>query len=161
MISWVWVTTAHSLPWSLRIIVCQTWVVRPRCSATHSPVTVLPAGAMGLNHTLEIDTAWTYPNSATTKTLGAYFGSFKALDRSRTTSVTETSLVRIINRASASAQIHPFKNATYFTAGASAIPTSTVDTSAAVTIRITGQWGSAGAGSNNITLESALIRIRA
>src|SRR5262249_59511349 len=34
----VWVTTAQSLPDSLRMVVCQTWVVLPRCSGVASAV---------------------------------------------------------------------------------------------------------------------------
>ena len=49
MINWVWVITAQSLPSALRIIVCQIWVVRPRCSARHSLVTVLPSLAPAMN----------------------------------------------------------------------------------------------------------------
>ena len=42
---WVCVTMASNLPCALVIRVCQTIVRRPRCTAAHSPVTVVPAGA--------------------------------------------------------------------------------------------------------------------
>ena len=43
MMSWVCVTTAHSLPSARLIVVCHTMVVRPRCRAIDSPTTVLPS----------------------------------------------------------------------------------------------------------------------
>ena len=52
-ISWVWVTTAQSLPSALRMEVCHTCVVRPRCSATLSPRTVVPTLAPAMNLVLE------------------------------------------------------------------------------------------------------------
>ena len=41
----VWVTTAHSRPASLRMVVCQTWVVLPRCRGVASAVMRVPTGA--------------------------------------------------------------------------------------------------------------------
>src|SRR5689334_7158958 len=51
--SCVCVTSAHSRPLSLRTDVCHTIVVRPRCSATLSPRTVLPTFAGAMNFVLE------------------------------------------------------------------------------------------------------------
>jgi len=51
--SWVCVTSAQSLPSALRTEVCQTIVVRPRWSATDSPVTVVPTRAPAMNFVLE------------------------------------------------------------------------------------------------------------
>ena len=51
--SCVCVTTAQSLPSWLRIEVCHTWVVRPRCRATHSALTVVSTLAAPMNLVLE------------------------------------------------------------------------------------------------------------
>ena len=51
--SWVCVTTAQSLPSSFLIEVCQTIVVRPRCRARHSPVTIVSRRAPAMNLVLE------------------------------------------------------------------------------------------------------------
>src|SRR5689334_4052625 len=51
--SCVCVTTAQSLPSALRIFVSHTIVVRPRCSATDSPVTVVLTFAPAMNFVLE------------------------------------------------------------------------------------------------------------
>src|SRR5262249_33399016 len=51
--SCVCVTTAQSFPSSDVIVVCQTIVVRPRCSATDSPTTVVFTFAPPMNLVLE------------------------------------------------------------------------------------------------------------
>ena len=51
--SWVCVTTAQSLPSAFLIEVCQTIVVRPRCRARHSAVTIVSTRAPAMNLVLE------------------------------------------------------------------------------------------------------------
>lgn len=125
----------------------------------------LPTGIMGIRNVLDIDYVFSYPNSATTKTMYVSMSdgvtSYDCIGRSRTTTAYETGLARIINRNSASFQLHPFKNATYPVAASSTATTSTVDTSGQITISYDGTFGTAGTGSNSITLTYTCIKIRA
>ncbi len=120
---------------------------------------VLPAGAMGLNGLVRVQTLWTLTNSANNKTLRVKFGGSSFLDVTLTTVASFADQRVIQNRNSVSSQIgKPTGNmaAGGWGTASSAVTTASIDTSAAVTILITGQKASAG---ETLTLESYLIEL--
>jgi hypothetical protein len=115
----------------------------------------IPAGAMGANGAVMIQTSWSYTNSANTKTLrirlggasGSVHFAFPA-----TTTATFSDLRRIRNRNSASSQVCSQATvAQGIGSSGAAIATSAVDTSVAVDLVISGQLA---LGTETITLES-------
>lgn len=125
---------------------------------TLATITV-PAGAMGLNGILRITTHWTFTGSTNSKTWRVKFGSMSAQDTG-TTSASVTSLrchTEIRNVASASSQ----KGNSYSLTIAGSVPatsptTAAIDTTAAVTMLITGQKGLAG---ETLTLDYYLVEL--
>lgn len=120
---------------------------------------VVPAGAMGINGIVRVTTLWTVTNSANNKTLRVRFGGTAFLDVTVTTVAAVSDLRQIQNRASAASQIgKPVggMGAGGWGTATSAVTTATVDTSAAVSITITGQKASAG---ETISLESYLVEL--
>jgi hypothetical protein len=120
---------------------------------------VVPAGAMGLNGLIRVQTLWTLTNSANNKTLRVKFGGTSFLDVALTTVASFADQRVIQNRNSVSSQIgKPTGNmsAGGWGTASSAVTTASIDTSAAVTILITGQKASAG---ETLTLESYLIEM--
>jgi hypothetical protein len=112
----------------------------------------VPAGAMGLTGSVRIETTWSYTNSANSKTLRVKFGGTSYLAVALTTSATGADVRIIRNRNSASSQIGNIGTGTpaYTLNSSAALPTSSVDTTAAVTILLTGQLANTG---ETITLE--------
>ena len=118
----------------------------------------IPGGTLGPNSTLAITTLWTVPSSAATKRLRHRFGGNVLLNVDLATSVAFQYKYIIRNRNSLSSQIaQPNNTLPYSTFGASAVQTFAVDFSASQDLTITAQWPVAGAGANNITLESAIV----
>jgi hypothetical protein len=115
----------------------------------------IPAGAMGLNGGLHIYTSWTYTNSGNGKTLRVRFGGVSGtsyLSSAPTTTASLSDMRRIRNRNSASSQVGGSANVSNpLISQTTAIVTSSVDTSAAVDVVISGQLASAG---ETITLEN-------
>jgi hypothetical protein len=115
----------------------------------------IPAGAMGLNGGLHIYTSWAYTNSGNGKTLRVRFGGVSGtsyLSSAPTTTASLSDMRRIRNRNSASSQVGGSANVSNpLISQTTAIVTSSVDTSAAVDVVISGQLASAG---ETITLEN-------
>lgn len=126
---------------------------------TLATITV-PAGAMGLNGIIRVFTLWTYTNSVNNKTLRVRFGGVSGttyLSVGPTTTAAFSTLTIIGNRNSASSQVGVADAAAnVFSATTDAVTTSSVDTSAATTIVITGQKASAG---EVITLEQYVAEL--
>lgn len=119
----------------------------------------IPKYSLGPNSTMEVDALLTVPSSGTTKTIRVRFGGVVLLNLGLTSHVSFRFNLRISNRNSLSAQIVTPNNATSFSNFASsAVQTATVDFATDQTLTITGQWGTSGAGSNNITLNSVIVK---
>lgn len=125
---------------------------------------VIPAGLIGPNDNWYVEHLWSWPNSATTKTLRLKFGGTTIMSSAATTSASGRGSTHIYMRDSKTAQIYP--NATAAPSwqdaqsSSGANTTATIDTNSDITISLTGQWGTAGAGSNLITLERVAIGIK-
>jgi len=117
----------------------------------------VPAGAMGPNGSLLITTLWSYTNSANNKTLRINFGGTAYLSNVATTTVAVQTLVMIRNRGVTNLQVG-FTNATFSAIGTTTgtLTTSSVDTTSAQSLTITGQKASAG---ETLTLESYLVEL--
>lgn len=100
---------------------------------------VIPAGALGPNDQLEIDTLWTNNNSAGAKNQRVRFGTTNYLALAPTTNVTHQYKVFVSNRGVPNSQIG-FGNTgvSYNSTGAGAIA-SAIDTTQDVTVQILGQ----------------------
>lgn len=125
---------------------------------------LIPAPLIGPNDNWFVEHLWNYPNSATTKTLRLKFGGTTIASLAATTTASGRGVTHIYMRDSKTSQI--FSNASSSLAWqegqtSSAAPvTGSVNTNVDVTIAATGQWGTAGAGSNLITLERIAIGVR-
>jgi len=126
----------------------------------------VPGGALGPNDWLEIEAPTGVSGVAVARTLRVKFGG--------TTFVTYTSSAagvtrfpaqaRIVNRNSTAAQRSYAPQNSVQQGGLSAltlptIATGVVDTTQDQTLVVTGQWGTAGTGTNAITLEMVNVRI--
>lgn len=120
----------------------------------------LPAGMLIKSRALLLEPVFVYPNSATTKNLRATFGGASIYQKARTTSALEAPMIQVIARGSANAQITPYATPSLYASASTGAPnTSTVDCTAAVTISVSAQWGTAGTGTNVISLESLRLRL--
>lgn len=122
----------------------------------------VPAGVMGANGVLRIYTLWSFTSSANNKTLRIRFSGGSGtiyMNPVFTTSVGYASLTMIANRNAANSQVGFASAATNGGLGsssASANVTSSVDTTAATSLVITGQKALAG---ETLTLESYLVEV--
>lgn len=130
-------------------------------SAEETVATIaIPANAMGPNGTLRIFTSWTYTNGADDKILRVRFSSVSGTvyhQTTATTTATQSILTQISNVNATNAQKSGSASAlTGFGGSSGAIVTSSVDTTAATTIVITGQKETAG---DTLTLERYLVEV--
>lgn len=119
----------------------------------------IPPGAMGIDGILRITAQWTFTGSTNSKTWRVRFSTLAAQDNG-TTSASVTSLrsmteIRNVNAANAQ------KSSSYSLTIAGSAPstapgTAAIDTTAAVTMTITGQKGSAG---ETLTLDSYTVEL--
>jgi hypothetical protein len=119
----------------------------------------IPAGAIGVNGGIRVTSLWSYTNSADSKSLRSRFnGTNIGTSFSVTTSAQMHHQFTLWNRGAANSQVATTPiTASYGTSGNSPA-TSTIDTSASVSLTLTGQIN-ANAGSNTITLESYTVEI--
>lgn len=119
----------------------------------------IPANAMGANGRLRVSTFWSHTNSANNKTLrvrysgasGTIFSTF-----TNTTTAAMRAQCEIVNRNATNSQVGGFNGTGGFGSGAASLLTSSVDTTAATTVVITGQKASSG---ETLTLESYLVEL--
>lgn len=114
----------------------------------------VPAGLLGVNGFVRITAAATATSNANTKTLRVRFGGTAYLTFAMTTNLMVRTQMEIANRNSASSQF----GGVYLTAGSVVTnsATSSIDTTAAVTILLSGQKAASG---DTFTLESYLIEV--
>lgn len=118
----------------------------------------IPANTLGPNSSLRVRTLWTTPTSAATKRLRGRFGGTVLWNLDLTTHVSYPLEFILSNRNSLASQVAQANNLSWAVAlASSAVQTFTVDFATAQQFTITAQWPVAGAGSNNITLESVMV----
>lgn len=118
----------------------------------------LPGSTLGPNSALRITQLWTVPTGAATKRLRGRFGGVVLWNIDLSTHVTYHYMFILRNRNSRASQVaQPNNTAPWGTFASNAVQTFSVDFAAAQTLTITAQWPVAGAGSNNITLESVTV----
>jgi hypothetical protein len=115
---------------------------------------VIPAGAMGPNGRVRITSLWSGTNSGNNKTSRHKFGGTNYWAQNFTSSASWRLQTELSNRNATNSQVGNASSA--FGGGGSAAPTSAVDTTAAVTILLTGQLANAGEA---ITLESYCVEL--
>jgi hypothetical protein len=117
----------------------------------------IPANALGANGQVRVWTTWNHTNSANDKTLRVKFGGTNFHGVVSTTTVTTASLAQIQNRNATNSQTA----GTSITggglgSGATNPVTAAIDTTAAVTLLITGQKET---GTETLTLERYLVEV--
>lgn len=118
----------------------------------------IPANTLGPNSILRVRSLWTVPTSATTKRIRGRFGGTVLWNMDLSTHVSYPHEFILANRNSLASQIATGNNLSWAVALASTpVQTFTVDFATAQQFTITAQWPVAGAGSNNITLESVMV----
>jgi hypothetical protein len=123
-------------------------------SETTLATVTIPANAMGPNGRVRITTVWSATNSANNKTLRHKFGGVNYFAQNMTTQQGWRHQNEIINRNATNAQVGNTSNAFGSLSGAPIA--SAVDTSAAVTVLITGQLANVA---DTLTLESYCVEI--
>ena len=118
--------------------------------ATLATITI-PAGLLGANGQIEIETLWSYPNSANIKTARVRFGGQAVLGVQATNTQSRQEYVRVANRNAANSQVSQSTASDGYGSLNAPVITTAVDTSADTNITITGQLASAA---ETITLES-------
>lgn len=118
----------------------------------------IPANTLGPNSILRVRSLWTTPSSGATKRLRGRFGGTVLWNLDLTTHVSYPLEFILCNRNSLASQIAQANNLSWAAAlASSAVQTFTVNFATAQQLTITAQWPVAGAGSNNITLESVMV----
>lgn len=118
----------------------------------------IPANTLGPSSILRIRSLWTVPTSAAAKRLRGRFGGTVLWNMDLSTHVSYPHEFILANRNSLASQIATGNNLSWAVALASTpVQTFTVDFATAQQFTITAQWPVAGAGSNNITLESVMV----
>jgi hypothetical protein len=120
----------------------------------------LPANSMGPNGWVEIWTLWTFTGSTNAKTMRVKFGGTNFLARQNATAanVRQQNVTIIRNRNATNSQVSPPSNDTTdgVSTGVGAVVTANIDTTAAVTILITGQKASSG---ETLQLEGYYVKV--
>jgi hypothetical protein len=118
--------------------------------ATLASITI-PAGTIGNNGQLTIETQWTWTNNANNKTPRVKLGGSTIYGLAHTATAGLSTRHRIANRNAANNQVSINAASDNFYGGSAAAATYSVDTSQDVTLTITGQCANAA---DTITLES-------
>lgn len=116
----------------------------------------IPAGTMGANGAVRIISQWTHTNSANTKTLRVKWAGTAVNTFAITTQAGTYLLTVVANRGVTNSQVAPAQNINIYGSTTNAVFTAAVDTTAAVTVTITGQKASAG---ETLTLEGYTVEL--
>ena len=118
----------------------------------------IPGNTLTPLSALRIRTLWTVPSSAAAKRLRGRFGGTVLWNLDLTTHLSYPLEFVLCNRNSMAAQVATANNLSWAVPLASnAVQTFTVDFGTTQQLTITAQWPVAGAGSNNMTLESVIV----
>lgn len=137
------------------------WAGQLSSTGTTNEVTlatvVIPAGLLGKNGQLEVQTLWKYTNNANTKTLRVRFGGTSILVISATATQTQQAHARVANANSESSQVcFSPTNTSGFAATSADVTTMSVDTAQAVSLTFTAQLANAA---DTIELRSYIVRV--
>lgn len=124
-------------------------------SETTLATIVIPGGSLGANGRIEIDTIWSYTNSANNKIMRVKFGATTYTQITATTTASCRLSTLIWNR-SATSQVAYTSVASGFGPSTGTIVTGSSDTNGDVSVTITGQLAS---GAETMTLEAYGVRI--
>lgn len=115
-------------------------------SETTLATVTLPAGAMGPNGFIEILSLWRFTSSINAKTARIKFGGTTIYSNAQSTlgNVFARDHRSIHNRNAANSQVYNAGSVPFTTGGSTAMGTMAIDTTADVTIALTGQLASAG-----------------
>lgn len=115
----------------------------------------IPENVLGRGGRVEVETNWAYTNSGNNKTMRVKFGATTILSHVATTTALAKNSASVMNRGATNSQ---YTEATTITAAAiaQAVGTAAIDTTADVTLAITGQKASAG---ETITLEGYTVKV--
>ena len=141
------------------VIIAQSWVgasVTGTAAETTLATITVPANTMGANGRIEIETLWSYTNSANNKQLRIKFGSLTAQNITATNTNSLRVSCFVANRNNTSAQVAPPNSSTGSGATTNSVQTAAIDTTASVSIAITGQLANTG---ETITLEGYIVRL--
>ncbi len=119
----------------------------------------IPADALGPNDLLRVTAVWSYPNSATSKTMRIRVGGTLVFSGSATTTASLSAQAQVANRDALNAQVGKPTALSSFGTNAAAPFTGTLDFAQAQPVTVTAQWGTAGTGSNGIILQSVLVEL--
>lgn len=127
-------------------------------SETTLATITIPAGVLGPNGQVEVEALWSCTNSANNKTCRVKFGGTAFTSAVLTTSAGVQTHTRIANRNATNSQVSLGATAVTGFGGTSATATTgAVDTTADVTLLLTGQLASAA---ETLTLESYVVTVR-
>lgn len=115
---------------------------------------VIPAGAMGPNGRVRITSLWSATNSANNKTMRHKFGGTNYFAQNMTTQLSWRHQSEIGNRNAANSQVGNGNNSVG--SGGQVPNTSALDTTASVTVLLTGQLANAA---DTVTLESYCVEV--
>jgi hypothetical protein len=116
----------------------------------------VPAKSMGPNGRVRITTLWSHTSSANNKTLKVKFGSTVYTNVVDTTTASAWLTTMVANRNATNSQVGPAAGMTGEGSSTSAVVTSGEDTTANVTIAITGQLA---VGTETVTLEAYVVEL--
>lgn len=119
----------------------------------------IPAGIMGLNGIIRVTSHWTFTGSVNSKTWRVKFGSMSVQDNGTTTAGVTS--IRCMSEVRNVGATNSQKGNSYTLTFAGSVPataptTAAIDTTAAVTLLLTGQKGLAG---ETLTLDSYLVEL--
>jgi len=123
--------------------------------STLATITV-PGKSKGPNGRVRVTTLWTHTSSANNKTLKVKFGSATYTNVVNTTSASAWLATIVANRNATNSQVGPASGMTGHGTSTGIVVTSNEDTTADVTIAITGQLA---AGTETITLEAYAVEL--
>jgi hypothetical protein len=117
----------------------------------------IPGGLMGPNGVARVTVLYTNSNSANNKTLRVKFGGTTYFGPAVTTNVTSQAMVMVRNRNATNSQVGmAFGSTSGFGGSSAAAVTSAVDTTADITLLITGQLANA---TDTLTLEGYTVDV--
>jgi hypothetical protein len=144
-------------------VLAQSAVASP-VTATASETTLatvtIPANLLGANGRLRVTALWSYTNSANTKTLRVRAtdgtNSSVLLNQSQTTTAALRAQAEMANRGATNSQVSAPNGLTGYGNTSGSLNTSSMDTTLAITVTITGQLATT---SETITLEEYLVEV--
>lgn len=146
-------------------VIGQSYVAATKSDANTTETTlatiVIPGGTLGANDALRITAKWRAHQGSQNKVFRCKFDNNTAQGYSTTAQGTLQQCVIIANRNATNAQLAALQSTAdqFGWSTTTAYTTLTVDTTVDKNVTLTAQWGSAGAGTNVITLEGYTVEV--